>query len=200
MADGTIFRFMGAALAVALLGGCGAAMKAPLPPAPLTQADRDRFEGAWIGGKNDGVFELRFGCDGVGKLAITEWDDDKFHMVRAEVLFTQGKQGGQFLSIREEMEAGGWSDYTPAKYRFVSPSSLVVWLPRMQPFSDAVRAGKLRGKSDKFEILLTSPPEVVLSFIDMPDDTTLFDYADPFTFRRIAPAEGDGGRQHCDKK
>lgn len=200
MANGKTFSFMGAVLAAVLLAGCGAAMKAPLPAAPVTQAERDRFEGAWIGGKNDGVFEVRFRCDGVGELAITAWDGEKFHMVHGEAVLSRGKQGGQFLSIREEMEPGRWSDYIPVKYRFVSPSSLVVWLPRTPPFADAVSAGKLRGKSDKFETLLTSPPEAVLAFIDAPDDTVLFDYSDPLTFRRIAPAEGDAWQARCAKK
>lgn len=201
------FHFMLAVLAAVLLSGCGAAMKKPLPATPLTQAERTRFEGAWVGAddKGEGVVYAHVTCDGVAHLAIVGWDKNRFRVdMRLQWLFSRAmhdKHASGFISMRL-LEERGKPDkdmpYVPLKYRFLGDDTLVVWAPRLDAVAAAIKAGRLKGRIDTYSNDITSSPKAVLDYLDSPDGARLFDYRQPFVLHKVVRKVADA--QDCKKK
>ncbi len=198
MGNRSNFRLMLAALAAALLAGCGALTEQPLPAVPLADAERARFDGAWVGDPPDEVVSIRVSCDGVGHVASLEWDDGAFRMERTEAVFSEGRKGGaksRFISLRLADKGGKPAKqpmYLLLKYRFQNDDTLVLWGANPEPFAAAIRAGRLHGQVDRYDNVITSPPQTVLDFIDDPDDVRLFAYAQPMVWHKVAGASGQG--------
>lgn len=207
MANGNLLRFLLAALAATLLSGCGAAMEKPLPITPLTQAERARFEGAWVGadGKGEGVVYVHVTCDGVAHFAIVDWDKNQFRVeIRANWLFSRGaqdKHASGFISMHL-LEERGKPDkdmpYIPLKYRFMGDDTLVVWAPRLDAVAAAIKAGRLKGRIETYSNDITSSPKAVLDYLETPAGGRIFDYRQPFVLHRVVQKAAD--EQDCKKK
>jgi len=184
-------RFLGLAVRILvcspiLLGCSVVATNVPLSEAP-EPIDQERFEGAWTA--NDGVIHLNFGSDGVARLAGLEWEEDHFAVERGEMIVVEGELFN-YLSIRGQ-EKGVWIDhYLIAQYAFTPDGDLLVWLPDEHAFAEAVLNGDLAGKVDSenlgTDVLITSDPESLISFMNDPGNQVLFDYKEPMVFRRVA--------------
>jgi hypothetical protein len=94
-----------------------------------------------------------------------------------------------FLSVRSQ-EDGTWADhYYLVQFRFTDPGELVLWLPNVDAFAEAIAQSRLHGTVDGdgsgTDITITSAPETLLELIDDPDDLVLFDYRNPLVLRRV---------------
>jgi hypothetical protein len=189
----------------ALLSGCGALTGQPLPAAPLADAERARFDGMWMGDRADEAFTVHVTCDGVGHIATVGWDKGRFRMEQAEMVFSQGKKGGdrsRFVSVRVselDRKPADKPMYVLLKYQFHNDDTLVFWGADLAAFAAAIQSGRLQGETGQYDNLITSPPQAVLDFIDDPADVRLFDYRDPMVWRKVAAASADT-RESCAKK
>ncbi len=192
-------RFMLAALAAALLAGCGSVSTSrPLPQAKLSTDEQARFAGTWVlqldGGK---AYTIGFDCAGVAHVATIQWEDGHFRLEQGAVVIAKGKHSDTnsgFFSIPAE-DKGKPTVYPFGRYAFVSPTNLVIWWPDPTPFQAAVKAGRLKGTVSKdgqlvISAALTATPQEVLDFLDDPANPPLFDYDKPYLFTKVAGASG----------
>lgn len=177
-------------IAVIFIAGCDSVtMWQPLSadPQPI---DREQFEGAWrLNGAAS--FNIRFGDDGLGRIAFLEWQDGEFLMRRGQMIVTEGK-AHNFLSVRFE-EDGQWSAYHLAQYRFTPQGELILWLPNIKIFEEAVEGDRLQGVIERgrraTNVMLTNEPAKILEFVDDPDNLTLFNYRNPIVMKKVAGVE-----------
>ena len=187
---------LGFPVAVVLLmlgvGGCSSVtLVQPLPQSP-DATERARFEGEWIAG--DQVLYVRFGSGGIGQFAGVDWKEDRFQLEKGEFVLSRG-QTHHFLSLRVQ-EKGVWEDrYYFVQYHFTAQGDLVLWLPDVDAFRNAVAQGKLVGigesRRESGSVTIASPPELVVAFLNDPANGVLFDYRDPMIVKRLIlkPAE-----------
>lgn len=173
-------------VALTVLGGCSSVtMLQPLPRAEGV-IDQERLSGEWVSG--DQVIYVRFGGNGIGQFAGLDWKDDRFQVEIGELIVSAGHEHN-FFSVRVQ-EKGKWEEqYYFAQYRFTDQGDLVVWQPEVAAFEKAVEAGRLEGTVQKgsygSSVTLTGAPDVILTFIDNPENDALFEYKDPMVFKRL---------------
>lgn len=166
--------------------GCSSVtLRQPLPRV-ADAAEMAAFEGEWL--SEGQVLYLRFGADGTGRLAGLEWRDDRFVVEEGEfVISKEGDRG--YLSVRL-MENGKWLEgYYLVQYRFTGQQDLILWLPDVAAFADAVVKKKLDGLVDKGSqigsVVITSPPDKVLAYLNDPGNASLFDYREPMVVKKL---------------
>lgn len=173
-----------------LLSGCSSVtIPHPLSIHPKA-VDKDKFEGTWLVDKS--AVEVRFGSNGVARIARTEWKDDHFRLVQGEMIVTEGNKDN-YISIRVE-EDGVWTNrYFFLKYTFTDSEDLVLWLPNGDAFEAAIKTNALQGvitkKTYSTDISVTNAPASVVDFLNDPERGDLFEYREPMVLRRIAPPE-----------
>lgn len=183
--------FFGLLVIVAIfIAGCDSVtMRQPLSAEPQP-IDREQFEGSW---RIDGpaILHIRFGDDGVGRLAYLEWEDGEFRVRRGQMIVTEGREHN-FLSVRFQ-EDGKWGEYHLAQYRFTPQGDLIVWLPHISSFVDAVEGERLAGEIERgrhaTHVTLTGDPEEILRFINDPDKMRIFSYRNPIVVKKLAGVE-----------
>lgn len=183
-------RCIGGLLSVLLLlpalAGCSSVtVRQPLP-LMADAAELADFEGDWV--SEGQVLHLRFGADGIGRLAGLEWRDDRFIVNEGELVVSRGAERS-FLSVRLT-ENGSWLEgYYFVQYRFTGQGDLVLWLPDAAAFADAVAKGKLAGTVEKGSnagsVAIASPPEKLLAFLTDPANGSLFDYREPMIVKKL---------------
>jgi hypothetical protein len=202
-----VCMLLGILFQVSVLGGCASVTsQRPLPQA-VDAKEQARFEGEWV---SDGqVIYLRFGEDGVGRFAGVDWKQGRFQLDEGEIIVTKGPVRS-FLSARIK-ENGTWEQhYYFAEYLFADSGDLVLWLPNVRAFADAVAKGKLAGVVEKGKhtqsVMLTSPPEKLLAFLSDPANSMVFDYREPMILRKLVltaasgEMESDCTREGCDQE
>lgn len=172
-------------LALLVCGCTSVSITQPLSKEPKA-IDREKFEGVWL--MDNEPFHVRFGTDGIARIAGMEWKDNQFHVARAEMVVTKGVKHN-FLSIRTQ-EDGKWTDgYGFVQYKFTDQGDLVIWIPNGGVFKEAVENKQLDGEIKKVqhstEITITSDREKLLEFINDPDNLKLFEYRDPLILRKL---------------
>jgi hypothetical protein len=173
-------------LLILVVGGCSSVtLVQPLPQSP-DAAERGRFEGEWIA--EDQVLYVRFGSGGIGQFAGVDWKEDRFQLERGEFILSRGRTH-HFLTLRVQ-EKGAWEDrYYFVQYHFTAQGDLVLWLPDVGAFREAVAQGKLAGVGEtgreSGSVTIASPPETVLAFLNDPANGPLFDYRDPMIVKRL---------------
>ena len=179
-------------LVATLLCGCSTVtITQPLTkdPKPINQ---EEFEGVWI--LEDQSIHIKFGSDGIARIATLEWKDDRFELKRGEMIVTPGK-AHNFLSVRFQ-EDGEWeSRYHFLPYKFTDQGDLVLWPPKIGEFEKAVAKQQLKGSIKKGEhsthVTITDAPDKVLEFINAPDKMNLFKYRDPLVLHKLPGKEED---------
>jgi hypothetical protein len=174
------------ALLLPALTGCSSVtVKQPLPWMADT-TELAAFEGEWV--YEGQVLHLRFGSDGIGRLASLKWRDDRFVADEGEFIVSKGAERS-FLSVRI-MENGEWLEgYYVVQYRFTDQGDLILRQPEVAAFVDAVANGRLAGVVEKVghagSVVITSPPEKVLAFLNEPANGSLFDYGEPIILKKL---------------
>ncbi len=186
---GALWRMTGVVATVLLVAGCSKVTTVGPLSADPKPIDREMFEGIWI--IDDDPYVIKFGEDGVARIGAVYWEDGQFNLGRGEMIVAEGKENN-FVSVRFQ-EDGEWpDDYLFAQYKFVDNGDLVIWQPRVSEFEDAVEEGLLQGEAGRRSVVITSPPEKVLEFLNDPERGDLFDYRDPKVYRRILFGPGPG--------
>lgn len=171
---------------LAVLAGCSSVtVKQPLP-SMADAAELAAFEGEWV--SEGQILYVRFGADGIGRFAGVDWKEDRFSLDEGEIIVSKGAEKG-YLSVRL-MENGKWLDnYYIAQYRFTGQGDLILWLPDIVAFADAVGKGKLDGVVEKGShtgsVALTSTPEKLMAFLNDPANGALFDYREPMIIKKL---------------
>jgi hypothetical protein len=213
-----------AALA-ALLSACGSVMtSAPLPQSALDMKQREQFEGVWVFSHGEGpTYLVAFACDGTARLGAVAWEQGRFKTAQTLLSIALDKDGAQggpgngaqggpvesgpaesgavesgFLTIQGEKQKD-WPGYTLLRYRFLSPDDLIVWVPITKPFDDAIKAGRLQGKTYREVTEITGPPQALLDFLRDPANPPLFDYENPLLFMKVAGISGETEQHGCAK-
>jgi hypothetical protein len=172
------------ALALFVIGCSSVTIEQPLSEHP-TPLDKDKFEGTWLIEKL--ILDIRFASNGVARIATTDWKDDRFRLVQGEMIVTEGRKDN-FISVRFE-EDGAWTNqYFLLQYTFTDNGDLVLWLPNMDEFEDAIRTNTLQGVIEKqysTSISVTNPPAGLLDFMNDPQRQNLFELREPIVLRRI---------------
>lgn len=191
-----------------LLSACSTVrISAPLPVTPLP-ADRLKFEGAWQ--SNDEIIFVRFGSNGVVRLAGIDWKNDDFVVEKGEFTITECKNDSNLLSVRFQ-ENGVWTEgYFFVRYRFDDQGNLILWRPIPEVFRDLVAGGTLKGTVKKgdysLDVLLTDGGDSILAYLNSGERMKLFDYQEPLVMRRVTrekiaekKAVNDGAKTPADK-
>ena len=129
-------------LLLALLAGSGCSGVSTTRPLPIDHKsdDREKFEGIWKMG-DIGLFHVKFSKNGIAQIALLEWKEEEFRMVKGEGTLTEG-QKHNFLSIRgKEDDAEG---YSFVAYKFIDQGDLVLWLPVPEEFETIIATGQLQ--------------------------------------------------------
>jgi hypothetical protein len=172
-------------LLILCVGCSSVTVKQPLPR-KASPSELAAFEGEWV--SEGQIVFMRFDDGGMGHFAGVDWKEGKFRLDEGEFTVSKGAEKG-FLSARV-MENGKWSEgYYVAQYRFTDEGDLILWLPDVGAFADVVDKGKLDGVVEKGtqsrSVVITSPPEKVLAFLNDPVNGTLFDYREPMIIKRL---------------
>lgn len=173
-------------LLLPVVTGCSSVtLKQPLPPM-ADPAELAAFEGEWV--SEGQILHLRFGTDGIGRLAGLDWRDDRFAVEEGELVVSKGAERS-YLSVRMT-ENGKWLDgYYLVQYRFTGQEDLILWLPNVAAFAEAVTKGRLAGVVEKGSragsVVITSPPDKVLAFLNDPANGSLFDYREPMVVKKL---------------
>ena len=73
---------------VVLLAGCTAVtMQEPFPETPLTEEEQEQFEGVWQ--IDETVVNIAFTTNGVPWMAMVDWDDGDFQLLKYRLHFTK---------------------------------------------------------------------------------------------------------------
>ncbi len=170
---------------VAAVCGCSSVtLQQPLSSAGSV-ADKEKFEGLWV--IDDQPIVVRFTEDGVGQVAVVEWKEDAFQLVRGEFVITESKPNN-FVSLRFQ-ENGQWPErYHFVQYSFTPQGDLLLWIPDISRFEEAVTDGLLAGEVMKqqhsTEVRLSGSSEAVLQFLSDAGQPDLFRYREPIVLRR----------------
>jgi len=173
-------------LLLSVMAGCSSVtVKQPLPRM-ADDSELAAFEGEWV--SEGQILYVRFGADGIGRFAGVDWKEDRFSLDEGEIIVSKGA-GKSYLSLRL-MENGKWLDgYYIAQYRFTGQGDLILWLPDIGAFADAVGNRRLDGVVEKGSqtgsVVVTSTPEKVLAFLNDPASGALFDYSDPLIIKKL---------------
>ena len=143
--------------------------------------DKERLEGMWL--VEDEIVHLRFGDDGVGRLAAIDWHGGEFRLRRGEFIVARAGEG-RYVSLRVE----GAEEYDLLAYDFAENGDVVVHSEPTGAFARAVEAGRLRGEvrrdGDDTEVLVASPSDSLLSFLASAPPGDLFE-GTTFVLRRL---------------
>jgi hypothetical protein len=155
------------------------------------EAEREKLDGVWV--SFDTVVYLKFGGDGIARIAGLDWKDDHFVMGKGELIVTEGKNH-KYICVRFQEDEKWKEDYMVAEYDVTDTGELLVWMANPEAFGKAVENKRIGGTIEKdgfsTSVVITDPPEKLLSFIDDSDDCLLFLYGKPFVFRKL-PREAE---------
>ena len=175
------------AILAVFAAGCSS-VKTEHPVSEHAEAlDEDRLEGVWL--VEDEIVHLRFGDDGVGRLAALDWRDGRFRVRRCEFVVAHAGDG-RYASLRCEE---GEDRYDLLAYGFGENGEIIVRNEPTDAFERAVVAGKLRGavrmKGDDTELVVASPSDSLAAFLASMPEGDLFEET-AFVLRRLpAPVE-----------
>ena len=172
----------------AFAAGCSSVKTEHPVSADPEALDKERLEGVWL--VEDEIVHLRFGDDGVGRLAAIDWHGGEFRLRRCEFIVARAGEG-RYVSLREE----GEEEYDLLAYDFAENGDVVVHGESTDAFARAVGEGRLRGevrrKEEDTEVLVASPSDSLLSFLASAPPGDLF-RGTTFVLRRLpvpAPEE-----------
>ncbi len=147
---------------------------------------QEDFEGVWVA--NDKIVHVRLLKDGVALAAVGGWEGNHFLVRYAEIVLAQDFQRN-FMSVRIHEENGEWMDsYFLFEYEFSKTGELLVWFPKPDMFKAMIEKERLRGVIKEHgwpQVLITNMPDEVRIAICDSDDSELFNYREPFLFRKL---------------
>jgi hypothetical protein len=163
-------------LLVLAVGGCSSVtIKEPLPMIS-NAAELARFQGEWV--SDDQILYIRLGSNGIGKFAGVDWKNDQFQLEKGEFIVSKGSENG-FLSVRVQENDKWLEGYYFLQYHFTKAEDLLLWLPEVNAFADAVEKEKLKGTTEKgkssVSVVIISPPEKILAFLNDPSKLAVND-------------------------
>ncbi len=170
--------------AVFWLSGCsGVLLKEPLAATTAEDLQED-LEGTWF--TEDGSLRLAFTEAGQGEIAYIERKEDAFQMERGEIAAV-ARDERLFLSIRFEEEGELPEEYYLAEYQIGEYQNLIVWMPDMDRFEEAVGDGTLVGEIEKQKygttVRLTATPEAILDYLEANPQS--METRKPLIFRKL---------------
>ncbi len=207
-----------AMLMVTLLGGCAEVTTPKLLPATKDPALTKRFAGVLAADASHYEEEspplyVSFSAKGVGTVKANCWKKGKRRTATlAEFVVVRSKKSdgdSGYISFRW-LEKGGSGEqllgrkYLFGKYKFIGLKKgggyMLLWFPDPAEFSKAVESGRLKGSQlDNDTILITSPPDDLIDFMDDADNHALFVYEEPIIFRKIKKGMESRKKVLCEK-
>lgn len=173
------------AILAVLAAGCSSVQTEHPVSAHPEALDKDRLEGLWL--LEDEAVHVRFGVDGVGRLAVIDWDGGEFRVRRSEFVVAHAGEG-RYLSLRDEDE----DHYDLFAYEFAENGDLVVLSEPTDAFVGAVEVGRLRGEvrkdGDNTEVVLASPSDSLAAFLASAPPGELFE-GTTFVLKRLPGPE-----------
>jgi hypothetical protein len=159
----------------------------PLPGNSLA-IDQKKLEGIWLV-DSDEVIHLRFNSKGTAIIAGMEWKEDQYEIVYGEINVTEGDEYN-FLSIRFQEDNKWLDNYYFLTYTFTEKGDLILWLPNVDIFEEAIKNKQIKGIIEKDQystgITITNSSENLLKFINDASRHNLFDYKEPIVLYKIA--------------
>jgi hypothetical protein len=166
--------------------GCSSVTTVQPLPWKIEAGDQERFEGTWLVG--DDSLQIRFADNGVARFAGLDWEDGQFQLEQGEMIICRGDHLG-FLSVRTREDGEWMNHYYLVQFKFTDPGELVLWLPNVDAFADAIAQNRLEGTVDGdgsgTDVTITSGPDALLELIDVGDDRALFDYREPIILKKV---------------
>ncbi len=149
--------------------------------------DEEKFEGIWLV-DDDEVIHVKFDSNGIARIAGLEWENNQFTLMHGEMIVSAGDEQN-FLSVRFKEDEKWMNDYYFLIYKFTEKGDLVLWLPEVDAFEEAIMKKELQGIVVKEQystsITITSTSEKLLNFISDTSNQNLFEYREPIVLYKI---------------
>ena len=153
-------------------------------PEPI---DQKKFEGIWLV-DDDEVVHVKFDSNGIARIAGLEWENNQFTMMHGEMIVSAGDEYN-FLSVRFQEDGKWMNNYYFLVYKFTEKGDLILWLPNVDAFEEAIMKKELQGIVMKEQystsITITSTSEELLNFISDTSNQKLFEYREPIVLYKI---------------
>lgn len=161
-------------------------IKYPISNSPDT-IENKKFEGIWLVDDND-VIHVKLDNNGVIKIAGLEWANNVFSIMPGEMIISSGDMHN-FLSVRFQEDSKWMDNYYFLIYKFTEKGDLIMWLPKLDAFEEAISKKQLQGVIEtgqySKDITITDSPENLLSFINGSHSQDLFDFREPIVLYRV---------------
>lgn len=166
--------------------GCGTvSVMRPLEE-KVDAREKARFEGAWSG--YGAIIFVHVPEKGLPQVATLQWSGDRFRVRQGRMSITIG-QSHRFVCVSPEEGKEKGAGWLLLQYRFASDGDLVIWLPNAEAIERAVRdaniEGEIRASKHSTDVVITSPPEKLLEFLDGKANFALFHYETPVVLRKV---------------
>ncbi len=130
---------------------------------------------------------VKYLTDGAIRLAWVEWKEKekKFRLNELTGLLTR-YEGGLYLHLREpETQQEAASAYLWFRVRPRESDTIVLWLPRVPAFAEAVKRGELAGQTIKNDERITASKAELEAFLKGHNPADLFRLEEPMVFIRM---------------
>jgi hypothetical protein len=153
-------------------------------PDPINQ---EKFEGIWLVDDDD-VIHVKFDSNGIARIAGLEWENNQFTIMHGEMIISSGDEHN-FLFVRFQEDDKWMDDYYFLIYKFTEKGDLILWLPNVDAFEEAISKKYLQGiiETGQYskDITITNTSEKLLEFINGSDNLILFEYREPIVLYKI---------------
>ncbi|MCU0599816.1 MAG: hypothetical protein MUE70_11245 [Desulfobacterales bacterium] len=167
----------------------------------LNEDISDKFDGIWE--TDDG--ELAYiKCLNNGDLltASVSWKDEGFQLEKTRFILSKCNEKNFINFPESEIFDEDNSKFVFCCYSFVSDNTLIVWMPRINAFAEAIGSGQLKGNvtesekkpvkentdttsNNKLSVVIEEPSDSLCNFIKEKGVTTLFDLENPIVYKKI---------------
>ncbi len=130
---------------------------------------------------------VKYLTDGAIRLAWVEWVEvsKKFRLIELTGLLTR-YEGGLYLHLREpERQQEAASAYLFFRLRPPEGDTIVLWLPRIPAFAEAVKRGELAGHAMNEVERITASKAELEAFLKGQNPADLFRLEEPLVFNRM---------------
>lgn len=171
---------------VSLLGCSTVSLQHPIG-APVPAEERQRLAGIWLAGAEESPIHVAFDSDRAGTVARLEWQAGTFRLLLGELhLIVSGEV--RILSLRAYEKDQPSERIYFVRYAFTDSDEIVMWLPKVAVFEEAVAGKKIAGdifrEKHETHVVLKALPQAILDFVAAAPEP--FDLQRPIVLRKIA--------------
>lgn len=161
----------------------------------------NKFDGIWET-EDDELAYIKSLKNGDLLTASVSWKDEDFILEKTRFILSKcGEKNFINLPDSEIIDENN-REFVFCYYLFISDNTLIVWMPHINAFAEAIRSGRLKGtvtetqkkpveentattSNNQLSVVIEEPSDSLCNFIAAKEITTLFDLENPMIYKRI---------------